>query len=88
MQRFRTITYRSLRDPLMSGLLITGLFAFMWVLFSTLNEQGMLAVRLDYAFVQLTGPNTSLRYSGAAGRLYCRGILSLAPVQPGAVADH
>jgi two-component system, OmpR family, phosphate regulon sensor histidine kinase PhoR len=55
MQRYRTVTYRSLRDPLVSALLITGLFAFIWVFFTTLNEQGMLAVRLDYALSSLWG---------------------------------
>jgi signal transduction histidine kinase/HAMP domain-containing protein len=55
MQRYRTITYRSLRDPLISGLLITTLYAFLWIFFTTLNEQGMLAVRLDYALSSLWG---------------------------------
>lgn len=55
LQRYRTIIYRSLREPLISGLLITTLFAFLWIVFTTLNEQGLLAVRLDYALSSLWG---------------------------------
>ncbi len=55
MQRYRTFTYRSLRDPLVSGLLVTGLYALLWVLFTMIREQGILAVRLDYALSSLWG---------------------------------
>ena len=55
MQRYRSFTYRSLRYPLVSGLLVTGLYALLWVLFTMLREQGILAVRLDYALSSLWG---------------------------------
>jgi PAS domain S-box-containing protein len=55
MQRYRTFTYRTLRDPVASGLLVTGLYALLWVLFTMLREQGLFAVRLDYALSGVGG---------------------------------
>ena len=86
MQRYRTITYRSLRDPLVSGLLITRLFAFLWILFTTLNEQGMLAVRLDYALSSLWGQTLAFGIQVLLAAFIAEAFFRLASIQSGAAS--
>ena len=56
-QRYRTLFYRALRQPLLMGLVLVPFFALVFIYSSLFLVSGVLAARLDYALTNL-GPAT------------------------------
>jgi PAS domain S-box-containing protein len=69
-QRYRTLTYSLLRQPLISALLLIPLHTFIYVLGTFLTVPGQTAVRLDYAL-----SNASVAALSFAGEVLFAGLI-------------
>ncbi len=68
-QRFRTLTYELLRQPLISAVLLIPLRVILYILGTLLTVQGQMAVRLDYAI-----SNAGMVGLGFAGEVLLAGL--------------
>ena len=70
-QRYRTWSFRLLREPLIAALVLTALYAPLFILDSFLVASGSMAARLDYALTRAPNPILAL-----GGELLISGIFA------------